>query len=273
VAIHADPATAVDDHYFGGLYWPLQTEFARRQVTVDLVRIGPSMVAEGSQGLVAINPSEHELDDLLEYARGGAPVVVLGASWSDYGFSQVDSDNLLGAMLAMNHLIDLGHQKILVVGACPQDSNTRDRMEGAMRAIKGRQLPHRDEHFLMLPDVNELRAEHRARLRKLLRASDSPSAIFAGGAQTAMQLFAFCRELGLEVPGQISLVGYDDPSFLSMAYPPITTVRQPLAEMALNACELLLDRAITRDPRSERRLLDPELVVRGTTAPYSPTDA
>jgi DNA-binding LacI/PurR family transcriptional regulator len=274
VAIREDPSGALEDYYFGALYWGVHSTLAAQGVGVEVVRLNSGLGDSPTKdtGLIAINPSEESLDELLAYARGGAPVVILGASWSDYGLSTVDSDNLLGAALAVNHLADLGHRRILFLGACPQDSNTVDRVRGFQTAMKARLLPVGEESLLVVDEALGFDAAIEEDLFRRIAQPDGPTAVFAAGSRLAMQLLAGAQKRGLSVPQDLSIVGYDDPDFLSLAYPPITTVRQPLSDMAAAACAVLLGRLETRDPRPAKRLLDPELIVRGTaSAPQDPS--
>ncbi len=266
VVIPDDPGPARDDFYFGGLYWPVHDELARRGIPTDLVRLTASLdAAANADAIIAVNPPERAVDELLAFERGTGPVVVLGASWSDYGLSTVDSDNRLGAALAVNHFVDLGHDRILFLGACPESSNTVDRVEGYRTAVKARRLTLHEGDVLMARVARRMEPELEQAIAERLAAPDGPTAIFAAGPYIAMQTLGLAQRLGLAVPERLSIVGYDDPEFLSLAYPAISTVRQPLAQMAEVACQVLFDRLASGDPRAVRKLVDPELIVRGST--------
>ncbi len=268
IGIPEDPVAALDDHYFGALYWKLRAEFARRSIGVEAIplRGGLAKAAQlaGGLGLVAVSPSKAVLPELRRIADSGAPVVLLGSFWDDDALGAVDSDNILGATLAANHLADLGHRNILFLGACPGDSNTRDRVRGFQTALKARGIDPGVP--IMMPAVEPFSPETVQALTARLTGEDRPTAVFAAGASLAVQLLGLAHNLGLSVPESLSVVGYDDPAFLSMAYPPITTVRQPLAEMAAAACDMVAGRLGGGEPAADRRMLDPELILRSTTA-------
>lgn len=269
VAINEDLDGALRDFYFGALYGGLHRELADLSIGLDVVRIGPGFIdspeVQGAGGLVAINPPESILEDLLRLENRGVPVILLGSSWTEGGLSWIDSDNVLGALHATNHLIDLGHQQILFIGACPNDSNTRDRVRGYQLALKGRGVAIDEQKIVLVPYASGYRDADAESIAHKLRPDGGITAVFAAGAQIAMQTLGLLQRMGRAVPDDCSLVAFDDPVFLSLTHPPFTTVRQPLAEMAHAARMLLLDRIRSGDPRPVRRSLDPELVIRGTT--------
>ena len=169
----------------------------------------------------------------------------------------------------MNHLLDRGHKRLLFVGACPGDANTRDRIRGFRLATAARGVLTDESHLIVAPEAEGLDQPHLAALIERLRSPERPTAIFAAGARLALQVVGAARNLGLSVPEDLSVVGYDDPDFLALAYPSMTTVRQPLAEMAAKAVELMFDAARTGDPRPRQEVLAPDLVVRESTAHLS----
>ncbi len=270
VAIPEDLSTALDNYYFGALYWAVHAELGGRGVSVEVHRLSAAISDQTSGGsdcgLIVISPAEDSLEDLLTFSRQGSPIVILGASWGDYGFNLVDSDNFLGAGLAVNHLADLGHRRILFVGAAPESSNTIDRVRGFRLAMKARQIPLSDEDVWVVNHPECLDPETEIALAQRLAKSDRPTAVFAAGPVLAMQVLAVAQRSGLSVPDDLSIIGYDDPTFLSLAYPSITTIRQPMDAMARSACNLLLSRMITHDPRPAKEVLDPEIIIRSTTS-------
>jgi DNA-binding LacI/PurR family transcriptional regulator len=102
---------------------------------------------------------------------------------------------------------------------------------------------------------------------ELLSLPDRPTAVFAGSDMQALGLLRAAHQLGLRVPEDLSVVGYDDLPLASWVGPPLTTVRQPLREMGAAATQILLDIARGRSPKVRRLNLSTELVVRESTAP------
>jgi len=103
--------------------------------------------------------------------------------------------------------------------------------------------------------------------RELLRLEDRPTAVFAGNDLQALGLYEAARELGLRIPDDLSVVGFDDLPAARWVGPPLTTIRQPLGEMAGAAARIVLDLARGRKPAATRIELATELVVRSSTAP------
>jgi LacI family transcriptional regulator len=103
--------------------------------------------------------------------------------------------------------------------------------------------------------------------RELLTLPEPPTAIFAGNDGLALAALEAARELGIPVPDGVSIVGFDDILRASMVTPPLTTVRQPLAEIGERATRLLVARIEGDASAREAHRAEPELVVRGTTAP------
>jgi DNA-binding LacI/PurR family transcriptional regulator len=102
---------------------------------------------------------------------------------------------------------------------------------------------------------------------ELLSLPDRPTAVFAGSDMQALGVLRAAHQLGLRVPEDVSVVGYDDLPLASWVGPPLTTVRQPLREMGAAATQILLDIARGRSPKVRRLNLSTELVVRESTAP------
>ncbi len=262
---------ALVDHYYGTLYWSLYKAFEEKQIGLDPIWYSShddmaKFKASDADAVIAISPSEALLDDLIEIRRSGVPVVILGASWRYTGFDSIDSDNRLGAALAVNHLVDLGHKRIGFLGAVPTDSNTIDRINGFQSAIKARRLKV-DRSLMFMCDLSfELDSANEERLVQLLKSEERPTAFFVAGAKLAMIVLGIAHGIGLQVPRDLSVIAYDDPEWLRLSVPPLTTIRQPLEAMAKAAADAVIESLRTGDPRSSMRLFDPSFVNRESTA-------
>lgn len=255
---------AVEDFYFGTLYWNIVARMSRDLLPVIPVSLKDIPDSLGPEtGIIAINPSETAIDKLLRLQQDGSALVVLGSTWKSQVVNVVDSDNMLGATLAVNHLADLGHREIAFVGCYPSDTNTQDRVRGFTTAMKGRGL-RADESRILMSKHRDLGPVLEDQLMGLIQSG--VTAVFAAGAHAAMHVLMRARQEGLSVPENLSVVGYDDPAFLALARPPMTTVAQPLGEMAALACDVLLGLAHAPSLAPSHRRLDPELVIRQSTA-------
>jgi len=199
-------------------------------------------------------------------ALRGIPFVVLDPAGDPApDVPSVGSANWSGGVLAARHLLDLGHTRIAVIGG-PQDMMcSRARVAGFRAAFEDAGA-HLDESMLVWGDF---RREDGVRLgRELLRRDARPTAVFAGNDLMALGVLEAARTLGISVPGDLSVVGYDDLEIARWSGPPLTTVRQPLAEMGEQAALLALDAAdFARPLRAARVDLATSLVVRESTAP------
>lgn len=260
-----------DDYYYGSLYWGIRDYFGMRDVRIDVGAMDEQILSKisdpGKTFLVALNPDKSEAQILKKLAQNNHPVVVLGSSWEGGSIDTVDSDNRLGAALATNHLLDLGHRRIAFVGAWIKDSNTVDRMEGFQFSMKARGLAVSDNDIIMGSEAGSLDESDQNRLAAMLQGPNPITAIIAAGPSLAMSVLGLAAKCGVSVPNSLSIVAYDDPKFISMTHPPLTTVKQPLEAMAATACEIVTGHY----PRTESEYIhvihDPVLVVRESTAP------
>ena len=258
IAVYGDPTYALQDYYFGALYWGIHARLAEAGVPTSLTRPAWTAATLGPRdAIVAINPGQADMAELASLARKGVRIVALGVSWPAEGVPTVDSDNRRGAAQAVEHLADLGHRRIAFLGARPDTSNTRDRLRGFRDTLAARGLTPTGE--ILEPEALGLGEATEARLFDLI--GEGTTAVFAAGPRLALGLLAVAQRAGLRVPEELSIVGYDDADFLALAHPAITTVRQPLAEMASRAADLLLspEPGLASPPP-----LLPQLVARGT---------
>jgi DNA-binding LacI/PurR family transcriptional regulator len=225
------------------------------------------------EGIVVIAP----VADIVEVARAAAspsvPVVVVAAGERPRpGFFVASVDQQLGAALATRHLLELGHADVVHVTGPLDWHDAVERVHGwrAERAAWG--LPERDP---LVADWTSA-AGYRIGRRLLAHAASGdpvdalPTAIFAANDQLALGLLRAFDEAGVEVPGRVSIVGYDDIEGADYFTPPLTTVRQPFEELGKTCIELLLAgmsaKAAGEVPERSAKVA-PTLVVRATTAP------
>jgi LacI family transcriptional regulator len=170
-------------------------------------------------------------------------------------------DDRLGAHLATRHLIDLGHRRIGLVGGPGYASSARNRKEGYRTALAeaGIQV----DESLAAGDAFSIEAGETAG-RTLLTRTDRPTAIFAVNDNTAIGVMAAAHALGLRIPEDLSLVGYNDIPVVSRLPVALTTVRVPFGQIAAGALDLLLDADRNHPPRT--LVATPTLIPRRSTA-------
>ncbi|WP_338087784.1 LacI family DNA-binding transcriptional regulator [Nocardioides lijunqiniae] len=204
-------------------------------------------------------------DDALEVARaqeaGGTPVVVVEGD-PDRARWTVGVDQVAGAELGTRHLIDLGHEDIAHLAGPQEWTEARARLLGFQTAMYAAGLrPSRH----LVGDWSA-RSGYEAG-REIARGSSEVTAVFCANDQMALGLLRALSEAGRSVPGDVSVVGFDDIPEAAYLIPPLTTVRQDFTAVGRRAIEILRG-AIAHDPdrREPARLIRPELVVRASSA-------
>jgi DNA-binding LacI/PurR family transcriptional regulator len=193
--------------------------------------------------------------------RIGAPIVLINnhnESSGRYTFT-ITVDNRHGGYLATEHLVQLGHRRIAYVTAPADHSSDLDRMAGYRQAlIAGGIEP---DPALIVPGNGRADGGEQA-LPALIELSEPPSAVFCYNDMTAIGLMHAARQVGLSVPGDMAVVGFDDIPFASYFYPPLTTIAQPKIEMGRLAMKMTLSLMTIGEENHEEEISN--VVVRGT---------
>ncbi|XHM90149.1 LacI family DNA-binding transcriptional regulator [Peterkaempfera sp. SMS 1(5)a] len=176
----------------------------------------------------------------------------------------VGTTNWQGGLAATRHLLELGHRRIGLIGGPSGMMCSRARVDGYRAALETAGIGF-DQTLIREGDFHH-EAGYTAGL-ELLRMPDRPSAVFTGNDLQALGLYEAARELGLRIPEDLSVVGFDDLPIARWVGPPLTTVRQPLTQMAGTAARLVLDMARGHRVATPRVDLATRLVVRSSTAP------
>lgn len=159
-------------------------------------------------------------------------------NYPDGSFIQID--NVLGAKQAIDYLIELGHRSIGFISYHSGLSQEDDRLSGYRQAFAAADLPFRPEHVFE-SDGLPFQVGFQGAL-SLLPNNPELTAVFAGTDEIAMGAVSAIWQLGLKIPDDISVVGFDDISYASMIVPPLTTVHQPIHEIACMAVKYLIDK-------------------------------
>jgi LacI family xylobiose transport system transcriptional regulator len=180
------------------------------------------------------------------------------------GVPSVGSANWVGGLAATRHLIELGHRRIAVISGPLTMMCSRARVDGYQSALNEAGIPF-DPQLWRQGDFQSESGYIQG--GSLLRMDEPPTAIFAGKDLQAMGVYRVAHELGFAIPKDVSLIGYDDIRVAQWLGPSLTTVRQPLTEMAEEATRMVLRLAAGDTLQTERLELATELVVRASTAP------
>ena len=217
-----------------------------------------------ADGVLLIMPSA----DAHRIFQNVVPVVSTGAA-GDYS---VLGDNEQGGRLAAQHLLSLGHRRVAHIRGATTPADHRSEMQarerGFLSALHGAgvDIP---ETYLQASNSQEDGGERAARV--LLGLPQPPSAVFVANDVAAFGVLRAAQSLGLHVPRDLSVVGFDDVTASALTTPALTTVRQPLQDMGAAAVTMLLELASGSLPAVSKRIFDTSLIVRQSTAPPSPS--
>lgn len=207
--------------------------------------------------------TELDGDQRKQLAARSIPFVVLDtAGEPPPDVPTVGSANWSGGLAATRHLLALGHSRIAVISGPTTMLCSRARVDGYRSALEAAKVAL-DPDFVRHGDFH-VNGGYEHGLSLLSRAT-RPTAIFAGSDFQALGVMRAARELGLAIPEDLSIVGYDDLPVAKWFDPPLTTVRQPLREMATTAARMIFTLAKGESPANERIDLATELVVRRST--------
>ncbi|MFB3918688.1 MAG: LacI family DNA-binding transcriptional regulator [Candidatus Velamenicoccus archaeovorus] len=203
-----------------------------------------------------INNRQH-VEDFL---KAGTPVVLMNYLATDMDVSSVSVDNAAGAKTAAEHLIHLGHNRIAFVTGDMATQAAQDRLEGYKTALKDAGLAMTEE-WVLRGDYS--RKSARAAAEKILgMAAARPTAILVSSDDMAMEMVSAFIEEGLKVPEDISIIGFDDDPVCLYGPVALTTVRQPIKEMAQEAVKELYLRMQDPDRQINKIILSTELIIR-----------
>ena len=193
----------------------------------------------------------------------GAPIVAVDPHTGSHDVPTVDSDNLSGGQMAAGHLLDLGHRRIALIGGRPDLESAKLREQGFRQALAEAGVEV-DESLIYAGDYDPKVSATAA--RDLLSREDRPTAVFAANDVTAIATIEVARSMGLRVPEDLSVIGFDNIPESALCTPQLTTVSQPIRTMGERAVGMLI-RLIRKEELETMRIsLATELVVRSSTA-------
>jgi len=219
-----------------------------------------------SDGLILFSPVCRP-DVFNVVALSGLPAVSVGENVIASGIPSVDVDNYGASKAATEHLIKLGHTRIAILtGRLTGDGWARMRFAGYVDALQQSGLTYREDHVrdLTIPNFD---CGYEATCSIFEQASStSPTAIVALNDEVALGAFTRIKEMGLSVPDDISIIGFDDIPSAERAETPLTTMRQPTAMIGVKAVDMLLKRIDNRHLDAVHLTVPAELILRATTA-------
>lgn len=229
------------------------------------VREVQALVVRGVDAMMFIGEA-HAPEVYQAVQRRGIPYVNTWMYSPDSPHPCIGFDNLGAARRVANHLLDLGHERLaMIAGVLAHNDRAQKRLAGTREAVAARlgAVAARDMPVLERP--YDLR-EGRDAFRMMMRQPNPPTAIICGNDVLAVGALLEAQAMGLHVPEDISITGFDDLPIAANLLPALTTVRVPSATMGRKAADFLLDRLNGMSPPLHTEL-EADLVLRGTTAP------
>jgi LacI family transcriptional regulator len=212
------------------------SDCGQREDQVGWERRSLARVSALTDGAILVTPSGIDV-------TSSAPIVAVDHNVQSSTLPTVDADNLSGAVTATEHLIRLGHRRIGFLAGRPDLESARLREQGYRQALEAAGIPF-DPNLVRVGSYQPEAA--REATRDLLAGEPRPTAIFAANDASAIETIAVAKALGLTVPGDLSVVGFDNVPESALCEPPLTTVEQPIQRMGEEAVRLLL--ALIDDP-------------------------
>jgi LacI family transcriptional regulator len=225
-----------------------------------------SLVREGHVDGLIVTGARPANTELRPLHADGIPIVLWGRL-SDSDLPYVDIDNVAAARSAVEHLLDLGHTAIGCITNAPPltDSAASDRLQGFRAALESRGIRF-NENLIRTGNFDE--RSGLAAMGSLLDRKDRPTAVFVASDEVALGALKAAKQAGVEVPGELAIVGFDDLPLATFVAPALTTVRVPAHEIGRVAARALIDAMSgSSTPSEPARVLRTELIVRESSAP------
>jgi LacI family transcriptional regulator len=215
---------------------------------------------------ILITPVSDRNARIDQIRRAGTPIVLLDRESSRRQCS-VSVDDVSGGEMAMRHLLELGHRRVAFVGGPATISQVADRLAGARAAISAAGLDQARLQVVETPALTVLHGRSAGEQIATLPVRRRPTAVFCANDLLALGVLQEMTRRQVDVPGQMAIIGYDDIDFAAAAAVPLSSVRQPSAQLGRAAAELLIEEVGTPATHRHRQVIfEPELVIRASTA-------
>lgn len=224
------------------------------------------MKARQVDGLI-LATAQMEDDLISELVAGETPVILINRKIKGDRFWSVVNNDFGGIELAVKHMTALGHTQIAHIAGPQQFSTGNDRYRGFLTAMEAEGLIPDPDLIAFCDGFSE--EEGRKAYLELLKRGKSFTAVIAANDLLALGVYDALEEKGLRCPDDISVTGFNDMPFVDKLRPPLTTIHIPHYKMGAEAARILLNKLHGVVPSDQSILLEPELIVRGSTGAIS----
>jgi DNA-binding LacI/PurR family transcriptional regulator len=229
--------------------------------TVDTAAIGAAISHPNIQGLVVLGTELTEMD-MSAFEPFNLPMVFIDTEYEHLPFNFVDMNNLEAAYQIIKHFIDNGHSQIGLIKTNVETGNFRLREQGFYNALQYYKMPL-NRSFIFEVD-STFDGAYQNMLQILKKSASLPTALFASNDIIAYGCIKAFKEFGLQVPGDISIIGFDDLPLSALMDPPLTTMRISKKQIGRMAMKLLLEKIESSSSISSKIIIGSELVVRNS---------
>ncbi len=264
----------LDHPFFSALSFAIERTFAAQGYNVFICSAEENAAKEEDYTLmmlrqrvdgVIVGPTGYSETNLKRLIEQHIPVVLVDRDFPDLEVNRVVINNFQGGYDGARHLLELGHEHVGVIGAHEYSGARAQRTKGILKAFAD--LLPGTTPTLVLTDQLQQFAQAYESTTYLIQENPRLTAIFALTDVLAVGALRAASELGLRVPADLSIVGFDDIALASFVVPPLTTVAQPIAAIGETAAHILLRRMVDSSQPVETITFDTKLVVRESTAP------
>ena len=257
------PEASLADYYHGQVLEGMNRGAREARCELSIVQ-GSGRQKSSAHGYILLNPLAEQVDALADAVKRSVPVLVAGARHDVLPWLDVDNVDLIEQALAHAH--QLGHRRVAFIGGADELSNSRDRRAGFVRGC---------ERFHLKPETRRdviakawrLDPDERMTVHDMLTGEHRPSAVIAGGYHLALDVYQIANTLGLDIPGDLTVIGVDDPPSAAHLDPPMTTLAQPLIHLGHAAVQRMINAVRGSTPLPPRQTLRANLVIRGSSGP------
>jgi LacI family transcriptional regulator len=222
-----------------------------------------TMIENRVAGIILAPVSNVKKEDIDQIQNLGIPIVLIGNKPKGAACDYVGVNNILGAQIAVRHLVERGHRRIAYLGGPPESIAWKDRKEGYILALKEAGLPI--DEALIIPSPSTREGGHTA-LQQVLQQSNRPTAIFCFTDIVATGVMMSLKEINLKPGRDVAIVGFDNIPEAVIVSPQLTTISSSVRSIGENAADLLSKRIKGWEVEQQDLILQPELIIRDSSS-------
>lgn len=215
---------------------------------------------------IILTPTGKNAEYINGLIESKTKVVLLDRKIDGIDCDAVLVDNKNGAYVAVKHLLEQGYRKIAIINGFVDRTTGRDRLEGYLKALKEANIPI-DDDLIKIGNFKEISGINLS--RELLESSNRPEAIFIANIDMTLGALLTIKEMGLKIPDDISILGFDDPDWNKILDPPLTAVSQPVYNIGSIAAEMLINKIEGKEESINKKpliiTLKTNLIIRSST--------